>query len=139
MLKREYAIFVDDYVVHRNAARAARAAGYKSPRNTGSRLLRVPEIKAEIDRRTEAHLAEQHIDRQWVLDRIVEEIQRAQASGTKSQAALKGLELLARHMGMFVERQEITIETAMLENLAERMAQGQARVAKSKDKKETVQ
>lgn len=42
-------------------------------------------------------------------------------------------------MGMFMERQEIMIETAMLENLAERMAQGQARVAKSKDKKETVQ
>lgn len=92
MLKREHAIFVDDYVVHRNASRAARAAGYKSPRNTGSRLLRVPEIKAKLS--VAPHLAEQHIDRQWVLDRIVEEIQRAQASGTQSQTALKGLELL---------------------------------------------
>jgi phage terminase small subunit len=133
-LKREHQIFIDAYVVHRNASAAARAAGYKSARNSGSRLLKVPEIKAEIDRRTQEHLAARQVDKQWVLDRIIEEIERAQASGTKSQTALKGLELLARHMGMFVERQEITLESSMLETLAERMAEGQARVLESKQR-----
>src|SRR5215470_7295683 len=114
-MNAQQAIFVDEYCRHRNASRAARAAGYRSPRNSGSRLLKRPEIKSEIESRTQQHLAERNIDKQWVLDRIVAEVERAQQSGTKSQTALKGLELIAKHLGMFVEKTEISFEATMLE------------------------
>lgn len=45
--------FVDEYLIDSNGTRAAIAAGYgeKNARSTASKLLRVPEIAAEIKRR----------------------------------------------------------------------------------------
>lgn len=45
-------IFIDSYLVHFNACRAAKEAGFKHPLQYGYQLLRKPHIKEEIDSRT---------------------------------------------------------------------------------------
>jgi phage terminase small subunit len=133
-LKTKHEIFIEDYLVHGNATRAARLAGYRSPKQAGFRLLHEPEIAAEIEKRAEKHLSMQGVDRQWVVDGLVREVRQAQAAN-KSTNALRGLELLAKHLGMFTERTEISFEAEMLENLAERMAESQARMLEAKEPK----
>lgn len=46
--------FVDSYMVHFNAARAAREAKYSTPTKYGWQLLQLPHIQAEIERRAQS-------------------------------------------------------------------------------------
>lgn len=49
-------IFVTEYLITWNATKAARAAGYMHPSSEGWRLLRIPEIRAVIDREVQTRL-----------------------------------------------------------------------------------
>lgn len=70
MLTENQRAFADYYIIHRNATRAARLAGYKGDDNAmaviGARNLRIAKIRAYIDRA----FRERAMSRDEVLDRL---------------------------------------------------------------------
>lgn len=62
--------FIDNYMIHFNATRAAKEAGFSSPARYSYQLLRHPIIKAEIEKRMEAY-SEQRLG---LKERVVEEL-----------------------------------------------------------------
>ena len=87
--------FCQNYVLHRNATRAAKDAGYSqvSAHNTGSRLLQLSEVQERIE--------ELSLSMSTSLD-VVDEIEKqydvARTQG-QTTSALKALELLSRVRG----------------------------------------
>lgn len=74
-LTNKQQLFVDEYLQHYNATRAAIAAGYspKTARKIGSENLTKPDIKAEIDRA----LSESAMSRNEVIMRLAEQARGA--------------------------------------------------------------
>lgn len=73
---------------------------------TGSRLMKKPEILARIGCLREMHgltRAPANVDRQWVLNSLVRNVENALAANDRG-AANRGLELLGREYGLFTER-----------------------------------
>lgn len=93
--------FVEAYALDRNAARAARSAGY-SPNGakvTACRLLTNPNLQAALADR-EAELAVRlEIDREAVIGGILESIATARAQGNPGQA-IRGWVEVARILGL---------------------------------------
>src|ERR1017187_4042453 len=73
-LNEKQQIFVREYLLDRNATRAAIAAGYsqKTAYSAGPRLLKNVEIQAEIAKRTEKVLAKLEITAERVLHGLAE-------------------------------------------------------------------
>jgi phage terminase small subunit len=102
--------FCYEYIKDFNATRAAIRAGYENGGNAhkiGNELKNKPAIKIAIDYLTKDRTEKMKVDAFYVLDKIVKSIERAEAKGNET-AVLRGAELLARHLGMFVDRQEIS-------------------------------
>ncbi len=92
--------FVENYLVHFNAGRAAKEAGYseKSCASQGWQLLNSPEIKVEVNK-----MVDQFGSNRAVLKgRIVEEL-CAIAFGDRYrvQERMRALELLGKHLALF--------------------------------------
>lgn len=124
-------LFVAEYVKLRNATEAARRAGYSSNRakQTGSELLRKPEIAAAIQKEDEDRRQRLGLDADWIVDRLVAVHERAFDGAPKvtrdgkiirdedgvpivewsPSGATKPLELLMRHLGLGKESHEIEI------------------------------
>ena len=123
--------FVDEYIRGGNATKAAKLAGYseRTARQMGSENLSKPDIIAEIDARRVliakgellASEATPWATFDWVLTQLrrvyetaVEARPMYDASGAQVgytvnlAAANKSLELIAKHLGMFVERKVIS-------------------------------
>lgn len=68
-LTEKQKLFVEEYLIDLNAAAAAARAGYseRSARNTGPRLLKVPEIAAEVKRAMDFRKARTEITQDIVL------------------------------------------------------------------------
>ena len=100
--------FCEEYLIDLNATQAAIRAGYseKTANRIASELLskldiqeKITELKAERSQRTEI-----------TQDRVVKElaaVARAEIKGVRAVDKLKALELLGKHLGMFVERYEV--------------------------------
>lgn len=92
--------FIDEYLRHQNAARAAIAAGYseRTAKEMGSENLAKPHIKKRIDEALE-------IRRQgfsWRADEILQEIREiARDKRNRPRDRLKAYELVGKHLGMF--------------------------------------
>ena len=99
--------FCQNYVLHRNATRAAKDAGYSqvSAHNTGSRLLQLSEVQERIE--------ELSLSMSTSLD-VVDEIEKqydvARTQG-QTTSALKALELLSRVRGNNIDADELTTES----------------------------
>jgi len=118
-LTKRQAAFVNAYIgqTQENATEAARIAGYSGePQNlavTGSRLLKHPKVKAEIERLTElareemakqqVHAVLTRVGRQKVLAEIV-----ADETSTKNER-MKAVELLGKMEGDFIEHRKVDI------------------------------
>lgn len=83
------------------------AANYAKHRSTASRLLsnaniaaRVEELKAEA---AEKAMAKVVVDKVWVIQGIVKNIERAIGAG-QFGVAMRGYELCGKEQGMFVDR-----------------------------------
>jgi hypothetical protein len=103
--------FVREYIVDFNASRAAVAAGYKdSPyiNRVGSELLRHPAVRTAIDAALAERAKTVDVDVGYVLKTITRAIEKSDAAG-KHGDVLRGAELLARYLGMFVERKEVDL------------------------------
>lgn len=100
--------FVAEYLVDMNATRAAIAAGYKDSstiRKTGHELLNRPRVKAAISEARKRQAAKLDLSAEKVLtdiDRIARKAERARKFGE----ALKGHELLGKHLKLFTEKHE---------------------------------
>ena len=99
--------FVAEYIVDLCATKAARRAGYseKTARFIGAENLSKPNIAAAIAAGQAARSERTEITQDYVLAGIVDTVERCQKEdGYNPQAALKGLELLGRHLAMFTDR-----------------------------------
>ena len=117
--------FVEEYLIDLNATQAAIRAGYsgKTANEQGSRLLANVSISEAIAEAQNKRAERTEITQDYVLTNIQKVIERcmqvqqvdncltqtedgelAQAFMFKEQGALKGLELLGKHLGMFTEK-----------------------------------
>jgi phage terminase small subunit len=102
-------LFVCEYLVDLNATQAAIRAGYsaKTARSIGSELLTNPDIAAAVQAAADKRSAKAEITAQAVLQNIQRIATRAEADDDW-QAALKGNELLGKHLKLFTEKVEHT-------------------------------
>lgn len=101
--------FCEEYLVDFNGSAAVQRAGYntKYPNKWGSELLHMPHIRMVIDHLTLQRASKSVIKPDYVINKITKTIEKAEADNNHS-AVLRGCELLARHLGMFIERTEIS-------------------------------
>lgn len=123
----KYQLFVDGYLEHGNATKAAKDAGYaeRSAHVAGSRLVRNIKIKAYLKQINEISTARSGVTHAYVIDNLREMVERCmqhakvldkrgqqvyiEAADGKlvpaytfnSAGAAKGLELLGKHLGTF--------------------------------------
>jgi phage terminase small subunit len=107
LLKEKHEKFCQNYILHRNATRAAKDAGYSetSAHNTGSRLLQDTSIQERIEELTVNMTTT--ID---VVDEIENQYNVARTQG-QTTSALKALELLSRIRGNNIDADEITSDS----------------------------
>lgn len=124
--------FVDEYLIDLNATQAAIRAGYseKTARQVGAENLSKPDIAAAIEARTQERSERTKIDADMVLQGILHNIRRCEQGevvrnsrgepmmvetpdGEQAVAyrydatnALKGYEMLGRHLRLFTDRHE---------------------------------
>jgi len=116
--------FVGEYLIDSNATQAAIRAGYseKTAYSIGQENLKKPEIAAAIAERQQVVSNKLELSAEWVLEKLVENVERAmQAAEIKTadgagtgeykyegNVANRSLELIGKHLGMFKERVEHT-------------------------------
>lgn len=126
--------FVDEYLIDLNATQAAIRAGYseKTAKEIGAENLTKPNIQNAIQQAMSEREQRTQIGQDYVINTIVDTIERCKqarpvvdkggepvyienADGEIVPAyrfdasnVLKGAELLGKHLGMFVDRKEIT-------------------------------
>lgn len=103
MLTPKQKLFIKAYLIDGNATRAAIASGYskKTAKSQGSRLLTRVDIRAEIDKQTEVRCEKLDLNADYVLDGIREIAERCKK--VMPMAALKGYELLGKHLKLFTD------------------------------------
>lgn len=125
--------FVSEYLLDLNATQAAIRSGY-SPRTayrTGADNLKKPQIAAAVAAAQAERSERTEVTQDWVIGRLVENVERSMriepvldAEGEETgefryagSVANKALELLGKHLGMFVERVDITSRGRVVVNL----------------------
>jgi phage terminase small subunit len=99
--------FVAEYLIDQNGAQAAIRAGYseRSARKIASELLTKPEVRKAVNAGKKHLAAKLELSAEKVLadiDRIATKAEKARRYGD----ALKGRELLGKHMKLFTEKHE---------------------------------
>lgn len=124
--------FVDEYLVDLNATQAAIRAGYsaKTAIVIANQLMAVPEIKAAIAARQQARVERTEITQDYVLQRLKAEAEYC-GEGASHGARVSALNLLGKHVGMFVERLDVkhsvdTERDALADRLVELIARRRA-------------
>lgn len=104
--------FVEEYLVDFNGHDACLRAGYNTKKggNTtrlANEMLNHPGIRIAIDTLTLQRANESSIKPEYVIKKLHRTIERAEAEGNHN-SVLRGCEILARALGMFIERKEIS-------------------------------
>lgn len=102
-------LFVQEYLKDMNGSAAVVRAGYsaKYANRYSSEILKKPHIRSAINSALTERAKDTIISVDYVLNRIVKTINKAETDNNHT-AVLRGLEMMARHLGMFVEKHEIT-------------------------------
>jgi phage terminase small subunit len=116
--------FVEEYLKDLNATQAAIRAGYSAntANEQGARLLANVSVKAAVAKGQEKLSKRAQIDQEWVLKNIIKVYKRCMQKTRvkdregnfigefqfKDGSALKSLELLGKHLGMFAERVKLS-------------------------------
>ncbi len=123
-------LFVAEYLVDLNATKAAVRAGYskKTAYSVGHENLKKPEVAAAIQEAMEARSERTKADQDWIVERLVENVERAMTvepvmvGGVETgeyvyqgNVANKALELLGRHAGMFNDKLKLGADTSLLD------------------------
>lgn len=99
--------FCREYVIDFNQKNAAIRAGYaeSNAANTAYYLMQYRGIRRLIELYTASNAQRvTAIDKDYIITKVIDIV----ATANKDSDKLRGLELLARHLGMFVDRTEIT-------------------------------
>lgn len=101
--------FAEEYIVDFNGTYACQRAGYTTryPSNLAVEMLAHPGIHAVIDHLILERTSKSVLKPEYVINKITKTIEKAEADNNHG-AVLRGCELLARHLGMFIERTEIS-------------------------------
>lgn len=111
-LTRKQQVFCQEYMANGyNATQAAIKAGYskKTAYSIGQRLLKNVEVKAELERNTQAaqekfeYTKEEHF-------KELEELKLAAKKSGALAAAVKAAELKGKLCGLYIEKQEVTVK-----------------------------
>ena len=120
MLNDRQRRFVSEYLVDLNATQAAIRAGYskRTAQPQSARLLSNVMIAAAVAKGSAKQEQRTEITADYVLAGIRDNVERCQGKeGYNPQAALKGLELLGRHLAMFTDK---TINKHQIEDLTDK-------------------
>lgn len=109
-------LFADHYMgdCKRVASKAALAAGYcknqpKHANRAGVELLHHPHVISYIAELEEKIQQRTMVDQDFIVQEIMNIIEKTRdGESFNAQAALRGLELLAKHLGMFTDKVELT-------------------------------
>lgn len=106
-LSPKMAAFVEEYLIDLNGAAAVLRAGYKTRNQNriAAELLRHPLVIQELEKRMEERKERRELTAEYVLDKLVDIVEKSENNPT---AALRGLELLGKHLGLYKDRQEIS-------------------------------
>lgn len=101
--------FCEEYLKDLNASRAVLRAGYETTNanRVGHELMQKPGIKFALDGLTAERAHKIKVDANFVLQKIIRSLERAEEKENET-AVLRASELLAKHLGMFVEKTEIS-------------------------------
>ena len=107
-LTDKMSLFVNEYLVDLNAGQACIRAGYKSrnPYKQGFKLLQHPLVKQAVDERKEDRRDKLELTAEYVLTKLVALTERNEQ--INPAVAVRTLELLGRHLGLYRDRQEIS-------------------------------
>jgi len=106
-LTAKQAAFVNEYLIDLNATQAAIRAGYstKTAGKIGFENLQKPEIAAAVAEAQAERADTTHLSAEWVLERLKREAE-GEGPDTNSAARTKALDLLGRHLALFIDRVE---------------------------------
>lgn len=121
-LSEKQKLFCEEFLVDLNATQAVVRAGYRTkyPNRIAFQLMENPAVRIAIDALRAERAKGSDVTKDFVLRGIQRAITKAEEANNTG-AMLRGYELLARHLGMFVERTEISgpdggaIETKKIE------------------------
>ena len=107
-LTDKMATFVDEYMIDLNASQAVLRAGYKTkaPHKMGAKLMNHPLVSAAIAERRRERQEETKLSADYVINKLVAIANKQEDESP--QAALRALELLGKHLGLYRDRQEIS-------------------------------
>lgn len=101
-------LFCSEYVKDFNGADAVVRAGYasKCPRKHAAQLLNHPTIQRKVQRFIDEKQKRNAISADYVIQKLQSIVEATEADNP--QHALRGLELIGRHLKLFTDRQEIS-------------------------------
>ena len=101
--------FCNEYIKDFNGAQAVIRCGSTTqyPNKMACQWLTNPGVRACIDFLMAQRTLQMKIDQGYVIEKLVRTIDKAEKDNQHA-SVLRGVELLAKHLGMFIERQEIS-------------------------------
>lgn len=113
-------LFVAEYLKDFNGCQAAIRAGYseKRGRQAGYELLQRPHIQEAIQKAVDKRAKKIGLSAEKVLESI-ERVAEAAESTEEYSSALKGYELLGKHLKLFTDKIELSGNVALAEKLKE--------------------
>lgn len=107
-LSTKMSLFVDEYLVDLNGSKAVLRAGYKTkiPNRIATELLRHPLVIQAIQDKQAKRRDRLELSADYVITKLISIVEETESGNP--QAALRGLELLGKHLGLYRDRQEIS-------------------------------
>jgi phage terminase small subunit len=112
-LTNKQQLFVQEYLIDLNATQAAIRAGYseETARQIGSENLSKPDIQEAIAQAMDSRSKRTRISQDYVLQGICGIVERTQEK--QPSVALRGYELLGKHLKLFTEKLEVDEQTSL--------------------------
>lgn len=100
--------FAEAYVKHYDKFQALEDAGYKTKnkKEMARALLAHPLVKAFVEKAQVAKEKRNELSQDYVIQKLISIVEDTEQGNP--QAALRGLELLGKHLGLYRDRQEIS-------------------------------
>lgn len=110
-LTDKQARFVQEYLIDCNGTQAAIRAGYskRTARDIAAENLAKPNIAEAIAKRQAKVATKAEVTQEWVIAKLRQAADECLGDGDKRNAAagIKAVELLGKHLGMMVDRQQV--------------------------------